>query len=36
LLLYAKTNVKWRNETKRREKEIKNNYLYIKNIFTWL
>lgn len=36
LLLYAKTDVKWKNETTRREQEIKNNYPEIKKIFTAL
>jgi len=33
LLIYWKTNIKWSNETSRREKEIKWNYDSIKEIF---
>ena len=36
LLLYAKTDVKWANETQWRQSEIKSNYPELKKIFTGL
>jgi len=35
LLVYAKTNIKWNNETSWWEKEIKNNYKEIYQIFNY-
>jgi len=36
ILLYAKTDIQWKNETQRRENEIKINYPHIKRYFTGL
>lgn len=36
LLLYAKTDVSWDNETAWWQNEIKNNHKDIAKIFTWL
>ncbi len=36
LLLYAKTDVKWANETQWWEQEIKDNYKDIARLFSWL
>lgn len=36
LLLYAKTDVQWKNETQWRENEVRTNYPHIKKHFTGL
>ena len=36
LLLYAKTDIKWSNETQWWEQEIKENYKGITKLFSWL
>jgi len=36
LLVYAKTDIKWNNETSRRSNEIKKNYKDITSLFSWL